>query len=73
MSSMTSRRTSPYFLSISNLVDGQMRLSQLAQLRGMHPDLIRRMIDNLAFIADHFRAMKKHDKVHCIIPCYIQK
>ncbi|VDK57717.1 unnamed protein product [Gongylonema pulchrum] len=25
-----------------------MRLSQLAQLRGMHPDLIRRMIDNVA-------------------------
>uniref|UniRef100_A0A1I7WSQ9 Neur_chan_memb domain-containing protein n=1 Tax=Heterorhabditis bacteriophora TaxID=37862 RepID=A0A1I7WSQ9_HETBA len=40
-----------------------MRLSQLAQLRGMHPDLIRRMIDNVAFIADHFRAIKKEDKI----------
>ena len=40
-----------------------MRLSQLAQLRGMHPDLIRRMIDNVAFIADHFKAIKKEDKV----------
>ncbi|VDN83446.1 unnamed protein product [Brugia pahangi] len=35
----------------------------LAQLRGMHPDLIRRMIDNVSFIADHFRAMKKDDQV----------
>ncbi|PIO73706.1 Cation transporter family protein [Teladorsagia circumcincta] len=41
----------------------QMRLSQLAHLRGMHPDLIRRMIDNVSFIADHFRAMKKEDKI----------
>ncbi|VDK65994.1 unnamed protein product [Onchocerca ochengi] len=63
LSSATSRRASPYFLSISNLIDGQMRLSQLAQLRGMHPDLIRRMIDNVSFIADHFRAMKKDDQV----------
>ncbi|MCP9264964.1 Acetylcholine receptor subunit alpha-like [Dirofilaria immitis] len=63
LSSSTSRRTSPYFLSINNLIDGQMRLSQLAQLRGMHPDLIRRMIDNVSFIADHFRAMKKDDQV----------
>ena len=46
--------------------DGQMRLSQLAQLRGMHPDLIRRMIDNISFIADHFRAAKKEDKVKSI-------
>lgn len=40
-----------------------MRLSQLARLRGMHPDLIRRMIDNVSFIADHFRAMKKDNQV----------
>lgn len=63
----TSRRTSPYFLSVSNLIDGQMRLSQLAQLRGMHPDLIRRMIDNVSFIADHFRAMKKDDRVQALL------
>ncbi|CAJ0935692.1 unnamed protein product, partial [Mesorhabditis belari] len=56
-----SRRPSPYFLTIPQ--DGQMRLSQLAQLRGMHPDLIRRMIDNLSFISDHFRAKKKEDQV----------
>ena len=41
----------------------QMRLSQLAQLRGMHVDLIRRMIDNIAFISDHYRAMKSEDKI----------
>ncbi|KAK6023328.1 Neurotransmitter-gated ion-channel transmembrane region, partial [Ostertagia ostertagi] len=39
----------------------KMRLSQLAHLRGMHPDLIRRMIDNVSFIADHFD-YKKEDK-----------
>ncbi|KAK0408386.1 hypothetical protein QR680_003923 [Steinernema hermaphroditum] len=58
-----SRRASPYFLNVAQMVDGQMRLSQLAQLRGMHPDLIRRMIDNVAFIADHFRAESKEGKV----------
>lgn len=58
-----SRRASPYFLSIAQTVDGEIRLSQLAQLRGMHPDLIRRMIDNVSFISDHFRAMKKEDRV----------
>jgi hypothetical protein len=45
------------------MVDTEMRLSQLAQLRGMHPDVIRRMIDNVAFISDHFRALKKESKV----------
>lgn len=52
-------------MSLGNTLvdDADMRLSQLAQLRGMHPDIIRRMIDNVCFIADHFRAQKKHDKV----------
>ncbi|VDL69278.1 unnamed protein product [Nippostrongylus brasiliensis] len=70
----SSRRPSPYFLAVPTTIqdDGQkrtrgeinkMRLSQLAHLRGMHPDLIRRMIDNVSFIADHFRAMKKEDKI----------
>ncbi|VDM54060.1 unnamed protein product [Angiostrongylus costaricensis] len=45
-----------------SIEDGQ-KLSQLAHLRGMHPDLIRRMIDNVSFIADHFKAMKKEDKI----------
>uniref|UniRef100_A0A1I7Z5B1 Neur_chan_memb domain-containing protein n=1 Tax=Steinernema glaseri TaxID=37863 RepID=A0A1I7Z5B1_9BILA len=49
-----SRRASPYFLNVAQV---------LAQLRGMHPDLIRRMIDNVAFIADHFRAQSKEGKV----------
>ncbi|KJH46086.1 Neurotransmitter-gated ion-channel transmembrane region [Dictyocaulus viviparus] len=69
----SSRRPSPYFLTVPwSVEDGQkrtrgeinkMRISQLAHLRGMHPDLIRRMIDNVSFIADHFRAMKKEDKI----------
>ncbi|VDM75288.1 unnamed protein product [Strongylus vulgaris] len=69
----SSRRPSPYFLTVpagmneeeKNKTRGElnkMRLSQLAHLRGLHPDLIRRMIDNVSFIADHFRAMKKEDK-----------
>uniref|UniRef100_A0A7E4ZW14 Neur_chan_LBD domain-containing protein n=1 Tax=Panagrellus redivivus TaxID=6233 RepID=A0A7E4ZW14_PANRE len=58
-----SRRASPYILSVSSMVDSETRLSQLAQLRGMHPDVLRRMIDNVAFIADHFRAEKKESKV----------
>lgn len=62
-SGMDSRRSSPYFLPGIPYSDGSMRLSQLAQLRGMHPDLIRRMIDNVSFISDYFRALKKADKV----------
>lgn len=60
-----SRRASPFFMSLGDTLvdDVDMRLSQLAQLRGMHPDIIRRMIDNVCFIADHFRAQQKHDKV----------
>ena len=56
----TSRHTSPYLTSDYS---GGKRLSQLAQLRGMHPDLIRRMIDNVSFIADQFRAMKNENQV----------
>nr|AUO38744.1 nicotinic acetylcholine receptor alpha subunit 8 [Ascaris suum] len=63
VTSSNSRRSSPYFMSIAQVIDGEVRLSQLAQLRGMHPDLIRRMIDNISFISDHFRALKKEDKV----------
>lgn len=75
-----SRRASPYFLAFTNpqgtgsfalegseLGDGEMRLSQLAQLRGMHSDLIRRMISNLAFISDHFKAKAKQSKVSITI------
>uniref|UniRef100_A0A0M3IXR9 Transcriptional regulator n=1 Tax=Ascaris lumbricoides TaxID=6252 RepID=A0A0M3IXR9_ASCLU len=64
VTSSNSRRSSPYFMSIAQVIDGEVRLSQLAQLRGMHPDLIRRMIDNISFISDHFRALKKEDKVN---------
>ncbi|GMS93904.1 hypothetical protein PENTCL1PPCAC_16079, partial [Pristionchus entomophagus] len=58
-----SRRASPCFLSVPNVGDGERRLSQLAQLRGMHTDLLRRMVDNIAFIADHFRAKKNEDQI----------
>ena len=40
-----------------------MRLSQLAQLRGMHVDVIRRMVDNIAFISDHYRAIQTENKI----------
>ncbi|MFH4980510.1 hypothetical protein AB6A40_007219 [Gnathostoma spinigerum] len=57
------RRLSPQNISLSDAINGRMRLSQLARLRGMHPDIIRRMIDNVSFIADHFRALKKEENV----------
>lgn len=60
---MNERRASPYILSVASMMHSETRLSQLAQLRGMHPDVIRRMIDNVAFIADHFRAQKKEQKI----------
>ncbi|KAK6763231.1 hypothetical protein RB195_023801 [Necator americanus] len=70
---LDSRRPSPFFLAVptSGYEDekkktrgehNKMRLSQLAHLRGLHPDLIRRMTDNVSFIADHFRAIKEEDK-----------
>lgn len=40
-----------------------MCLSEFAQLKGMHPDVIRRMVENVCFIADHFRAQQKRDKI----------
>uniref|UniRef100_A0A914PXR1 Uncharacterized protein n=3 Tax=Panagrolaimus TaxID=55784 RepID=A0A914PXR1_9BILA len=62
-STINERRASPYILSVASMMHSETRLSQLAQLRGMHPDVIRRMIDNVAFIADHFRAQKKEQKI----------
>jgi hypothetical protein len=41
----------------------QMRLSQLAELRGRHPDHIRRLIDNVIFIAEHYRAKEMENQV----------
>ena len=29
----------------------------------MHPDVIRRMTDNVSFIAEHYRAIQAEDKV----------
>ena len=51
-------------MSVTNYANKQLRLSQLAELRGMHPDLIRRMIDNVSFIAEHYRAQEAEDKVN---------
>ncbi|VDD93605.1 unnamed protein product [Enterobius vermicularis] len=59
-SARSSRRLSSYFLQTYS---GDVRLSQLAQLRGLHPDLIRRMIDNLSFISDQFRAFENDGRV----------
>lgn len=58
---ISSRRMSPFFMSVGG--ETEMRLSQLAHLRGMHPDVIRRMIDNVCFIAEHFRAQQRLDKI----------
>uniref|UniRef100_A0A915MAV8 Uncharacterized protein n=1 Tax=Meloidogyne javanica TaxID=6303 RepID=A0A915MAV8_MELJA len=57
-----SRRPSPFFVS-STIPEGELRLSQLAQMRGLGPDVLRRMLDNVHFIADYFRAKQKRDKV----------
>uniref|UniRef100_A0A0N5AJ91 Neur_chan_LBD domain-containing protein n=1 Tax=Syphacia muris TaxID=451379 RepID=A0A0N5AJ91_9BILA len=59
-SKKVSRRSSTYFLQTYS---GDVRLSQLAQIRGMHPDLIRRMIGNLSFISDQFRAFENDSRV----------
>lgn len=67
MSRQSTRRSSPYFMSVEQYVNTHLRLTQLAELRGMHPDLIRRMIANVTFIADHFRALEKEDSVSCMI------
>jgi hypothetical protein len=59
----SSRRDSPYFASVTQLADAELRLSQLAHLRGLHPDIIRRMIDNVAFISNHYKNCQKKDKI----------
>ncbi|CAK5043640.1 unnamed protein product [Meloidogyne enterolobii] len=56
-----SRRPSPFFVS-ATIPEGELRLSQLAQMRGLGPDVLRRMLDNVHFIADYFRAKQKRDK-----------
>jgi hypothetical protein len=38
---------SPYFASVTQLADAEFGLSELAHLRGLHPDIIRRIIDNV--------------------------
>uniref|UniRef100_A0A1I8BE47 Neur_chan_memb domain-containing protein n=1 Tax=Meloidogyne hapla TaxID=6305 RepID=A0A1I8BE47_MELHA len=57
-----SRRPSPFFVS-STIPEGELSLSQLAQMRGLGPDVLRRMLDNVHFIADYFRTKQRRDKV----------
>ncbi|CAD5228962.1 unnamed protein product [Bursaphelenchus okinawaensis] len=65
--SMGSRRPSPYLISVT---DTELRLSELAQRRGMHPDIIRRMIDNISFIENYYRNKQKKDKISDLW-CYV--
>lgn len=67
-SSFSCRRTSGPFFALSprargSVPDMQLRLSQLAQVKGMSPDVLRRMVDNVHFVAEYFRAKQKRDKV----------
>eukprot|EP00081_Caenorhabditis_elegans_P026277 NP_509745.2 AcetylCholine Receptor [Caenorhabditis elegans] len=58
---MDSRRPSPFFITVNERqLNG--RLSELKK-KGMHPDLIRNMIQNVEFIAEYFNSLKKEDKV----------
>jgi len=50
-------------LTRSSVPDTELRLSQLAQVRGLGPEVLRRMLDNVHFVADYFRAKQKRDKV----------
>ncbi|CAD5234849.1 unnamed protein product [Bursaphelenchus xylophilus] len=54
---------SPFFENVTQMAETELRLSQLAQLRGMHPDTIRRMIDNVNFIANYYKDKQKRDKI----------
>ncbi|KAH7726223.1 nicotinic acetylcholine receptor 8 [Aphelenchoides avenae] len=63
LSPPNSRRASPYFLNVSAMADEELKLSQLAQQRGMDTDLIRRMINNVCFIAERFKVQKKRDQI----------
>nr|CAD2159579.1 unnamed protein product [Meloidogyne enterolobii] len=65
-----SRRPSPFFVS-ATIPEGELRLSQLAQMRGLGPDVLRRMLDNVHFIADYFRAKQKRDKASFFPKCPI--
>lgn len=58
---MDSRRPSPFFITVNERqLNG--RLSELKK-KGMHPDLIRNMIQNVEFIAEYFNSLKKEDKI----------
>lgn len=53
---MDSRRPSPYFISVPPQLSAKLH-------DGMHPDLLRNMIDNVAFIAEYFKSLKMEDKI----------
>ncbi|PAV57647.1 hypothetical protein WR25_23289 [Diploscapter pachys] len=62
----SSRRPSPYYITTKRDVmveqlerSSTIRLSHLAQLRGMHSDVIRRMIDSIGYVADYCKALKR--------------
>uniref|UniRef100_A0A914C2B3 Uncharacterized protein n=1 Tax=Acrobeloides nanus TaxID=290746 RepID=A0A914C2B3_9BILA len=58
-----SRRASPLIYSVYSLMDSELRLSNLALQYGMHPYLFRRIIDNIAFIHEHFRILNEERKI----------
>uniref|UniRef100_A0A183CGM3 Neur_chan_memb domain-containing protein n=1 Tax=Globodera pallida TaxID=36090 RepID=A0A183CGM3_GLOPA len=43
--------------------DTDLRLAQMAQVKGMSAEVLRRMVDNVHFVAEYFRAKQKRDKV----------
>ncbi|CAB3399970.1 unnamed protein product [Caenorhabditis bovis] len=58
---MDSRRPSPFFLTVPNTA--AVRHLAMLKKKGMNPDLIRNMIQNVAFIGEYFRALKREDKI----------
>ncbi|CAI5455681.1 unnamed protein product [Caenorhabditis angaria] len=59
---MDSRRPSPFFISVPNNLPPNGR-SNSRRKKGMHPDLIRNMIQNVVFISEYFQSIKKEDKI----------
>lgn len=54
------------FFKIPRFSNLQIRLSHLAQLRGMHSDVIRRMIDSIGYVADYCKALKREAAVRAL-------
>uniref|UniRef100_A0A915ICI3 Uncharacterized protein n=1 Tax=Romanomermis culicivorax TaxID=13658 RepID=A0A915ICI3_ROMCU len=60
--SISNRRPSPYFISADEGTDKESRLRKLATSQGMHPMIIKEMINNVNFIAGHFAALEDGGK-----------